>query len=133
MQGKVVVVTGATSGVGRAAAEAFALRGARVIIVARDQTRADDTLAALRARGPSQSHRAIMADLSHLDDMKRVGTEVCATEPVVDVLANNAGAAFLQRQQTPDGLERTFALNHMSYFVISTARQFLREQDVAQL
>jgi NAD(P)-dependent dehydrogenase (short-subunit alcohol dehydrogenase family) len=121
MQGKVVVITGATSGVGRAGAEARARRGARIVFTARDAARAEETLAGLRAAGPSQAHRAVFGDLSVLADMKRVGAEIAASEPKIDVLANNAGAMFTKPFTTPDGLELTFALNHMSYFVITNA------------
>jgi NAD(P)-dependent dehydrogenase (short-subunit alcohol dehydrogenase family) len=121
MQGKVVVITGATSGVGRAGAEELARRGARIVFTARDAKRAEDTLAALKAAGPGQAHRAVFGDLSVLADMKRVGAEIAASEPKIDVLANNAGAMFTKQIATPDGLELTFALNHMSYFIITNA------------
>lgn len=121
MQGKVVVITGATSGVGRAAAEEFARRGARVVFTARDATRGAETLAALKAAGPNQAHRAVFGDLFSLADMKRVGAEIAAAEPKIDVLANNAGAMFLKRIETVDGLESSLALNHMAYFAITNA------------
>jgi NAD(P)-dependent dehydrogenase (short-subunit alcohol dehydrogenase family) len=119
LQGKVVVITGATSGLGRAAAEEFARRGARVVFTARDAARADATLAALKQAGPNQAHRYVLGDLSTLAEMKRVGAEIAAAEPKIDVLANNAGAIYTSRQETADGLELTFATNHMSYFVLT--------------
>lgn len=121
MQGKVVVITGATSGLGQAAAEDLAGRGARIVFIARDQQRADATLARLKRAGPTQAHRALIADLSLLAEMKRAGAELAAAEPKIDILVNNAGAIFTQRGETPDGLERTFATNHMSYFVLTNA------------
>lgn len=121
MQGKVVVITGATSGVGQAAAEEFARLGARVVITARDAKRAEATLAALKAAGPGQAHRAVFGDLFSLAEMKRVGAEIAAAEPKIDVLANNAGAMFLKHIETADGLESSLALNHMAYFVITNA------------
>jgi NAD(P)-dependent dehydrogenase (short-subunit alcohol dehydrogenase family) len=96
--------------------------------VARDRGRADATLAALRKAGPNVAHRACIADLSILAEMKRVGREIAAAEPRVDVLINNAGNVFSTRQVTPDGLERTFATNHMAYFVLTHE---LRERLVA--
>jgi NAD(P)-dependent dehydrogenase (short-subunit alcohol dehydrogenase family) len=60
-----------------------------------------------------------VADLARLSEMKRVATEIADREPVIDVLINNAGALFSTRRQTEDGLESTFALNHMSYFVVT--------------
>ena len=76
MQGKIVVITGATSGLGQAAAEAFARDGARVVFTARDRARADATLKRLQAAGPGQAHRAVLGDLSLLAEMKRVGAEI---------------------------------------------------------
>jgi NAD(P)-dependent dehydrogenase (short-subunit alcohol dehydrogenase family) len=89
------------------------------VLVARDGGRADATLAKLREAGPEAAHSAHIADLSILADMKRVGSEIAAAEPRIDVLINNAGNVFPSRQLTPDGLERTFATNHMAYFVLT--------------
>jgi len=119
MRGKVVVITGATSGIGQLAAMRLAALGARIVLVARDHGRAEATLARLRAAGPDLAHRAHLADLSILADMKRVGREIAAAEPRIDVLVNNAGNVFPSREATPDGLERTFATNHMAYFVLT--------------
>jgi NAD(P)-dependent dehydrogenase (short-subunit alcohol dehydrogenase family) len=118
MQGKTVVITGATSGIGEVAAIRLAEKGARIVFTARDKARADDTMAALRKAGPNAEHAFHMADLSQLAEMKRVGAEL-AREPRIDVLINNAGALFNKRQETADGLEMTFALNHMAYFVLT--------------
>lgn len=118
MQGKVVVITGATSGLGQAAAKEFARRGARVVFTARNQAKAEETLAALKQAGP-EAHRSVLGDLSTLAEMKRIGAEIAAAEPRIDVLANNAGAIYTTRQETVDGLELTFATNHMSYFIIT--------------
>jgi NAD(P)-dependent dehydrogenase (short-subunit alcohol dehydrogenase family) len=125
IRGKVVVITGATSGIGRIAAERLAERGARIVMVARDRERAEGALALLRGVGPDSAHRVHYADLSLVADVKRVGAEIAAAEPRVDVLINNAGSMFGARKITPEGLERTFALNHMSYFVLT---QGLRER-----
>ena len=118
MRGKVVVITGATSGIGSVAAEELAGMGARIVLVARDKSRAEAELVRLRAKGPA-AHAAHLADLSSLDETKRVGREIAAAEPRIDVLINNAGALFGQRTVTADGLETTFATNHMSYFVLT--------------
>jgi NAD(P)-dependent dehydrogenase (short-subunit alcohol dehydrogenase family) len=118
MQGKTVVITGATSGIGEVAAIRLAERGARIVFTARDQARADDTMAKLKRANPRADHALHMADLSTLAEMKRVGSEL-AREPRIDVLVNNAGALFNKRQETEDALEMTFALNHMAYFVIT--------------
>ena len=116
---KVVVITGATSGIGRLAAEKLAGQGARIVMVARDRERAEGTLARLREVGPGADHRIHYGDLSLMADVKRVGAEIAAAEPRIDVLLNNAGSMFGLRKITAEGLERTFALNHMSYFVLT--------------
>lgn len=119
MQGKTVVITGATSGIGQVAAETLARMGARIVQVARDAGRGAVAFGRLQEIAPGVSHRVHHADLSRLAEMKRVAAEIAAAEPRIDVLINNAGAVFGTRQVTEDGLERTFALNHMSYFVLT--------------
>lgn len=119
IHGKVVVITGATSGIGQIAAERLADMGARLVIVARDRARGEPLLAKLDSAAPGRGHVVHYADLSRLADVKRVANEIAAAEQRVDVLINNAGAMFSRRGVTPDGLERTFALNHMAYFVLT--------------
>jgi len=119
MEGKTCVITGATSGIGRAAAEALAAMGARIVMVARDKKRGEATLAELRARFPGADHSVHYADLLQLANMKRVAADIAATEPRIDVLLNNAGAMFAWRKVTADGFERTFALNHVAPFVLT--------------
>jgi retinol dehydrogenase 12 len=119
MKGKTVVITGGTSGIGEVAAEELARRGARIVLVARSAERADDTMARLTVANHDVKHAVHFADLSHLADMKRVAAEIAATEPKIDVLINNAGAMFAKREGTFDGLEMTFAVNHMAYFVVT--------------
>jgi NAD(P)-dependent dehydrogenase (short-subunit alcohol dehydrogenase family) len=128
MQGKTVVATGATSGIGAAAVEALARQGARIVFCARDPARAEATRRRLEAVAPGLGHRAYLADLSLIAQTRRVGAEIAAAEPRIDVLVNNAGALFSTRRVTAEGLEMTFALNHMSYFVLTSA---LRERIVA--
>lgn len=119
MEGKVVVITGATSGIGLVAAEKLAGMGARLVLVAREKARGETTLARLGAIAPGVAHRVHYADLSRLAQMKQVAAEIAGAEPRIDVLINNAGALFGSRQVTEDGLELTFATNHMSYFVLT--------------
>jgi retinol dehydrogenase 12 len=119
MKGKTIVITGGTSGIGEVAAEALAQMGARIILVARSRSRADATLTRLRESGPNVTHSVYFADLARLAEMKRVAAEIAMREPPIDVLINNAGALFGTRRLTDDGLEYTFALNHMSYFVVT--------------
>ena len=119
MKSKVVVITGATSGIGQVAAENLGEMGARIIQVARDRERGEAALKRLRERAPGLTHAIYYADLSRLSEMKRVASEIASAEPRIDVLINNAGAMFSRRQVTEDGLELTFAINHMAYFVLT--------------
>jgi len=119
MREKVVVITGATSGIGEVAADRLAAKGARIVFVARDRARGEETLKHLHAIAPGLEHKACYADLSRLADMKRVAAEIAERESQIDVLVNNAGALFGRRAVTEDGLEMTFALNHLSYFVLT--------------
>lgn len=119
MHGKIVAATGATSGIGEKAVEALGRQGARIVFIARDRARADATLARLDAVAPGLGHKAYIADLSLMREAKAVSAEIAAAEPRIDVLLNNAGAIFGDRQVTAEGLERTFALNHMSYFIVT--------------
>jgi len=114
-----VVITGGTSGIGEVAAEALAGMGARLVLIARDPARAEATLERLRAKGPQATHRVHLADLSLMSETRRVAAEIAAAEPRIDVLINNAGAMFGTRRVTPEGLELTFATNHMSYFLLT--------------
>ena len=119
MRGKTVVITGATSGIGAIAARHLAELGARIVIVARDGQRAEETLRDLRAAGSGQAHTAFLADLSCLHEMRRVGAEIAAAEPRIDVLMNNAGLISSGKRKTEDGLGLMFATNHLSYFVLT--------------
>jgi NAD(P)-dependent dehydrogenase (short-subunit alcohol dehydrogenase family) len=118
MHGKTVVITGATSGIGRIAAEQLAEMGARLVMIARNESRGTAMLAALRAKR-SGDHRMHYADLSRLRQIKNVGAAIAAAEPRIDVLINNAGSIFASRGLTEGGLERTFATNHMAYFLLT--------------
>jgi NAD(P)-dependent dehydrogenase (short-subunit alcohol dehydrogenase family) len=128
LEGKVCVITGATSGIGEVAADELARQGARLVLIARDPARGEATLARLRAIAPAAAHRVHYADLTTIAEMKRVGAEIAAAEPRIDLLVNNAGALFTTREVTADGLEKHFAVNHIAYFVVT---QMLRERLVA--
>ena len=121
MQGKTVVATGATSGIGEVAVLALAKMGARIILLARDQRRAEATLNKLESQAPRLGHRVHLADLSHMAEARRVGLAIAAQEPRVDVLINNADAMCAERRVTPEGLEKTFGLNHMAFFMLTVA------------
>ncbi len=125
MEGKVCVVTGATGGIGRATALGLARRGARIGIVARDPGRAEATLAELRAAAPGSDPALFLADLASLAQVRRVAGEIAAKLPRLDVLVNNAGAIHRERRRTIDGLELTFAVNHLAPFLLTA---LLREK-----
>ena len=130
MKGKTVVITGGTSGIGEIAAERLAQMGARIVLIARDKSRGEATLARLHERAPGLGHTVHYADLARIPEMKRVAAEIAHKEPRIDVLINNAGAMFSSRRFTEDGLEYTFALNHLAYFVVTEG---LRERLLASL
>jgi NAD(P)-dependent dehydrogenase (short-subunit alcohol dehydrogenase family) len=121
MKGKTVVATGATSGIGEAAILELAGMGARILVIARNPDRAQATMRKLEAKAPGLGHRVHLADLTSMAATRAVGEAVAASEPRIDVLINNAGALFTKRAVTPEGLETTFALNHMAYFVLTDA------------
>jgi NAD(P)-dependent dehydrogenase (short-subunit alcohol dehydrogenase family) len=106
------VITGATGGIGRAAALELARRGADVAVVGRDPERVKETADAAGASGH-------VADLSSLEEVRRLADELLDRYERIDVLANNAGAMFTSRRVTPDGYEQTFALNHLAPFLLT--------------
>jgi len=128
VKGKICVITGATSGIGFEAARAFADRGAVLALIGRDKERGEATLARLRAATPDVRAAMHYADLAGMTEVRRLGVEILATYPRIDVLVNNAGGLFRDREVTAEGLERTFALNHMAYFLLTHA---LRDRLVA--
>jgi len=118
LAGRTAVVTGATSGIGEVVSRELARRGARVVVVGRSPERLAATLASLPP--PAQGeHVGRLADLSRLAEMRRLAAEIAAAEPSIDLLINNAAGMFPQRKVTEDGWERTFATNHMAYFVLT--------------
>ncbi|QKC98353.1 SDR family oxidoreductase [Mesorhizobium sp. NZP2298] len=119
MKDSVVVITGATSGIGAVAAMRLAERGARIIFVARDPIRGTETLEKLHRLAPNLEHRMFIADLGSVADTRRVAADIAAAESRIDILINNAGTMLDRRIITPEGLELTFALNHMAYFVLT--------------
>ncbi len=119
LDGKTCVITGATSGIGLAIAAALCAKGARLVLVGRDRAKGDAALRYLRSLSPDCAVAMLYADLAVLAQVRRVAAELAEAAPRIDVLINNAGAIFRRRGETADGLERTFALNHMAYFVLT--------------
>lgn len=118
MEGRICLVTGATSGIGRVTAVELARRGAAVHLVARDRAKGEATLAEV-ARAGSGRARLHLADLSSMAAVRALAQEVRDAAPALHVLVNNAGAVEMQRRVTPEGLERTFAVNHLAYFLLT--------------
>jgi NAD(P)-dependent dehydrogenase (short-subunit alcohol dehydrogenase family) len=118
MQGQVCVVTGATSGIGKAAAAALAQQGAEIIVVGRDPARAEATAAAIQAGG-APPPKVEIADLARLDQVRALAGRLNQTLDRIDVLINNAGLVLNERQVTPDGYEHVFAVNHLAPFLLT--------------
>ena len=123
MTGRTVLVTGATTGIGRATALALAEQGARVLLVARDRGRGEDALREATARAAAGRRggaaEVLYADLARQAEVRRLAADVRGRVDRLDVLVNNAGALFDTRQTTPDGVEATLALNHLAYFLLT--------------
>jgi len=120
MAGKSVLVTGGTGGIGRATATGLAALGARVGITGRDQARTEAAAASIRAALGSPAVDAFAADLSVQAGVRRLAAQVLDTYPRLDVLVNNAGGFWAHRHVTADGLEHTFALNHLAPFLLTS-------------
>lgn len=121
VRGKQVLMTGATGGIGLAAAEALAVLGARLAIVARNPHRAEDAVARIKAAGGAGSTVDVLsADLSSQASVRRLAAEVLDRYPRLDVLANNAGAIYGARKLSEDGIELTWATNHLAPFLLTT-------------
>lgn len=112
---KTVLVTGATDGIGRATALALARAGLRVLVHGRSASRAEAVLREL----PGPGHEAVLGDLASLAAVRRLAADVAAKAPVLDVLLHNAGVFEKTRVLTVDGLERTFAVNHLAPFLLT--------------
>jgi len=119
MQGKVCLLTGATDGIGKEAALQLARQGAQVVLVGRNPQKTAQVLSEIRAVGPTCEGDALIADLSVQAEVRRVAAEFQARYRRLDVLINNAGGLFERRIETQDGLEMTFALNHLAYFLLT--------------
>ncbi len=121
MTDKVVLLTGSTAGIGMEAAHQLAQLGATLVCVARNEQKAKSLVDTLRSDTGNDDVSYLIGDLSRPAEVQTVACAFLEQHQKLDVLFNNAGAMFTSRQLTPDSLERTFALNHLSYFVMTVA------------
>ena len=119
MNGKVCLVTGATDGIGKVSARVLAELGAKVIIVGRNPEKSAIVLAELRSISGNENIDLLMADLAVMQEVRDLAEQVISRYDRINVLLNNAGGYFTKHEITSDGLEMTFALNHMSYFLLT--------------
>src|SRR3989440_4163700 len=120
MAGKSVLVTGGTGGIGRATAIGLAALGARVGITGRDKARTEAAAAGIAAAPGSPAVDAFAVDMSAQAGVRRLAAQVAGTYPRLDVLVNNVGGFWAHRHLTAGGLERTFALNHLAPFLLTS-------------
>lgn len=119
MDGKVVLITGATNGIGKVAALELAKKGALVVIVGRSPAKTQATVDEIKHASDNLSINGLVADLSSMAEVRKLADEFRQQNSRLDVLINNAGAYFSNRQVSVDGFEMTFALNHLSYFLLT--------------
>ncbi len=119
IEGSTCIVTGANAGIGKATAIEMARMGARVVMVCRNRERGRQALVEVCHASGSSAVDLILADLSVQKEVRDLGVRIAGEYPQVDVLVNNAGLYQRKRQETPDGLETTFAVNHLAYFILT--------------
>lgn len=119
MRGKICLITGSTSGIGKVTALELAGLGATVVVVARDRGRGETTVAEIKAQSGRANVALLLADLSSQASIRTLAEQVLASYPQLHVLINNAGALFTTRAETIDGIETTWATNHLAYFLLT--------------
>lgn len=119
MQGKICLITGATSGIGWITACELAKMGACVVLVGRDKVRGAKAMERIREKSGESKIEFLQADLSILNEVRRLAEQFCAIHSRLDVLVNNAGTVLLTRKLTEDGFEITFAVNHLAPFLLT--------------
>lgn len=116
---KVVLITGATNGIGKVTALELAKQGYSVVIVGRNPAKTQATVSEIKLQSGSTKVDAIIADLSSLAEVRKLAAEFRQRYTRLDVLVNNAGAYYASRQESVDGYEMTFAVNHLAYFLLT--------------
>lgn len=119
MRGKTCLITGGNSGIGKETAVGLASMGATVVIVSRNRTRGEVAVDEIRERSRNNSVDMLQADLSDLSMVRRLAETFRSQYCALHVLINNAGGIFMPRQETVDGLEMTFAVNHLAHFLLT--------------
>lgn len=119
MGGKVVLITGGTSGIGKAAATALAGMGATVVITGRNEERGKRALQEIREESGNDGVELILADLTVQDEVRRLAEELRERHNQLEVLVNNAGLVLSERTETPDGIETQLAINHLAPFLLT--------------
>jgi NAD(P)-dependent dehydrogenase (short-subunit alcohol dehydrogenase family) len=116
---KVIVITGATSGIGRSVALSLGRCGARLVLVGRNAGKGDELVRMIRSEVPDSEAKLFQTDISNLTDVRELASSIKNRYDRVDVLINNAGARFSQFEETSGGIERTFATNHLGHFLLT--------------
>ena len=119
MTSKVCVVTGASQGIGKETALGLARLGATVVAIARDPTRGAAAVTDIKSRSGSEAVRLVLADLSSQEAIRQLARDLAAYYKRIHVLVNNAGAVNMERTVTVDGIETTWAVNHLAYFLLT--------------
>jgi retinol dehydrogenase-14 len=119
LKGKTILVTGASSGIGFEAAVKLAAMGAHLVLVARNRARLDAAVAGVKQHAGSGKVSSLLCDFSSQAQIRRLASEFFDAYTRLDVLVNNAGSAWPSRQVTEDGIEQTFAVNHLGYFLLT--------------
>ena len=134
MEGKLCVVTGATDGIGRVTARALAERGAEVVLVGRNAAKGAEVCKAIQRSSRNSRVRFEQADLSSQAEIRALAERLAGGGAAIDVLVNNVGAMFTRRRESADGIEMTFALNHLGYFLLTgLLLESLKASDAARI
>lgn len=119
LEGKHIVITGATAGIGEASAVALAKSGGRVTIMGRNQQKAENTLAKVIGASGRDDHRIVLADFASLKSVRNAAEQILAWDEDIDILQNNAGVGTTVRSETEDGFEQMFGVNHLAPFLLT--------------